>query len=306
MAPELDVLATGLRFPEGPVWLPDGSVLVVEIQAGAVTRVSGGEAVVVSETGGGPNGAALGPDGALYVCNNGGFAWRDDLAPLVVPSGYSEETYTGGRIERVDLDAGTVEVLYSECDGHALRAPNDIVFDTTGGFWFTDSGLHKERSHEMGGVYYAQADGSAIEEVIFPVHSANGIALSPAGDRLYVADSMLGAIWYWEVTGRGEVATAAGLVPGRGELLTTMPGMQPVDSMAVDSAGNVCVATVGNGGIAVVAPDGELVDHLPTGDPVTTNICFGGHDLRTAFVTLGSTGRLASLAWPRPGLALPF
>ena len=86
--------------------------------------------------------------------------------------------------------------------------------------------------------------------------------------------------------------------------LAGLPGFQRLDSLAVDGAGNVCVATLGNGGITVISPDGEVIDFVPTGDPLTTNICFGGPDLTTAYITLSGTGRLVSMTWPRPGLAL--
>ena len=82
--------------------------------------------------------------------------------------------------------------------------------------------------------------------------------------------------------------------------------MQLLDSLAVDAAGNVCVATIGNGGITTISPDGSSVEHLPTGDPLTTNICFGGPDLRTAYITLSGTGRLVATEWKTPGLALAY
>jgi gluconolactonase len=66
------------------------------------------------------------------------------------------------------------------------------------------------------------------------------------------------------------------------------------------------VATLINGGVTAISPDGEQVDHLATGDPVTTNICFGGDDLRTAFITCSATGRLVATDWPRPGLELAY
>ena len=71
-----------------------------------------------------------------------------------------------------------------------------------------------------------------------------------------------------------------------------------------DSAGNVCVATLVNGGVTVISPDGELVDFVETGDLLTTNVCFGGEDLTTAYITLSTTGRLVKTTWPRPGLGL--
>ena len=74
--PEMRVLATGLEFPEGPVVMPDGSVLLVEIRGRRLTRVyPDGRKQVVAEIPGGPNGAAMGPDGKCYICNNGGFSW---------------------------------------------------------------------------------------------------------------------------------------------------------------------------------------------------------------------------------------
>ena len=74
---EYRTIATGLRFPEGPIAMPDGSVILVEIERGTLSRVRPeGTVEVVAETGGGPNGAAMGPDGRCYVCNNGGFEWH--------------------------------------------------------------------------------------------------------------------------------------------------------------------------------------------------------------------------------------
>jgi len=298
-----DTVAEGLRFPEGPIALDDGSVLLVEIARGTLSRVSpDGTVDVVAECGGGPNGAALGPDGEVWIANNGScFDWID-FGTIIVP-GPVPDTYEGGRIERVDLTTGAVEVVYTECDGHPLRAPNDLVMDGHGGFWFTDHGLRLERTSDLTAGYWARCDGTEIREVLHPLEAPNGIGLSPAGDRLYVAETHTGRVWAWNVTEPG-VATGAGLLPPHGELLAGLPGHQLLDSLAVDGDGNVCVATLNNGGITVVAPDGSWVQHVPTDDLVTTNICFGGDDLRTAWVTASSTGRLLRTRWPVAGLRL--
>src|SRR5579872_6127306 len=104
-------LAEGLEFPEGPVALADGSVVLVEIAAGALTRIAAdGRKTVIARPGGGPNGAAQGPDGKCYVCNNGGFEWHREganIRPLT-----QAHDYKGGRIERIDPQTGAVEVLY--------------------------------------------------------------------------------------------------------------------------------------------------------------------------------------------------
>ncbi len=297
-------IATGLQFPEGPIAMSDGSVILVEIKRGALSRVtSDGKITVVAETGGGPNGAAIGPDGACYVCNNDGFEWHD-LGGLLIP-GNQPADYIGGRIQRVDLSTGKVRDLYTACDGRPLRGPNDLVFDRHGGFWLTDHGKMRERDRDRTGLFYARADGSSIREVVFPLDAPNGVGLSPDGTKLYAAETFTGRVWTWDVVGPGELAMNP-LGPGGGALLCGLPGYQLFDSLAVDGAGNVCVATLVNGGITVIAPSGEVLEHVATGDPLTTNICFGGADLRTAFITCSGTGQLVAMDWPRPGLRLAY
>jgi gluconolactonase len=298
-------ITSGLKFPEGPIWMADGSVVLVEIARGTLSRVRpNGKVEVVAECGGGPNGAAIGPDGKVYVCNNGGFEWHD-VQGLLVP-GEQPKDYIGGRIQRVDLASGKVETLYTECGGHPLQGPNDIVFDSKGGFYFTDHGKVRARDSDRTGVYYATTDGKRIEEVVFPAMGPNGIGLSPDEKRLYVAETWTGRVWWWEIASPGKLVQSPGFGPQGGTLLVGLPGFQLFDSLAVDAEGNVCVATLVNGGITVISPDGSSIEHVPMPDPLTTNVCFGGPDLRTAFVTLSGTGRLVATDWPRPGLRLAY
>ena len=302
---ELTVIASGLRFPEGPIAMRDGSVVLVEIERGTLSRVSpDGTVAVVAELGGGPTGAAIGPDGRCYVCNNGGFEWHERNGELT--PGLQGANYSGGRIEAVDLRTGEVEVLYTHSDHGPLRGPNDIVFDAQGGFWFTDLGKTRLTDMDRGFVHYAKADGSECRQVIRAMVTPNGVALSPDGSELYVAETIPGRIWAWPVVEPGKVELKRGVAANRGRLVAGLPGYQEFDSMAVDGEGNVCVATLHNGGITVAAPDGSRVEHVPMPDHATTNICFGGDGLRTAFVTLSASGQLVSLPWPRPGLALNY
>lgn len=301
-------VTTGLAFPEGPVALRDGSVLVVEIRRGTLTRVApDGTTTVVAELGGGPNGAAIGPDGAVYVANNGGFTWHDRDG--ITAPGHQPADYTGGSIQRVALDTGDVTDLYTACDGRPLRGPNDLVFDTDGGFWFTDIGKSRERDRDTGALYYARPDGSSITEVVHPLTQPNGVGLSPDGSRLYVAETVTGRVWAWDVAGPGRLARTATPVGPRGAtLLHGFGGYQMLDSLAVDGEGNVCVATLMTGAISVIAPDGTLRRQIavPEHDPYVTNICFAGGVDRTAWVTSSGRGVLYALDWHGPGLDLAY
>lgn len=298
-------IARGLRFPEGPVALRDGTVVVVEIQGGTLARVGPDGAVTrFADCGGGPNGAALGPDGALYVCNSGGFDWAVREG-LTLPAGQAAD-YSGGSIQRVTFD-GSVTTLYTEVGGNLLRGPNDIVFDRAGGFYFTDLGKRRERDSDRGGLYYATPDGARIEEIAYPLTEANGVALSPDESRVYVAETITGRVWYWEIDSPGRIRQD-GPGPAGGTLLCGLPGFQRLDSMAVDAEGNVCVATLETGAITVLSQEGAVREVLgpPEHDSHVTNICFGGPQLRTAYITASGLGRLYAADWHCPGLELNF
>ncbi len=298
-------VASGLRFPEGPVALPDGSVVLVEMMGRCITRIMpDGTKQTVAKIAGGPNGLALGPDGALYLCNNGGSFSEQTINGLTYPGPFDPSLYIGGRIQRVDLNTGAVTDLYTHCDGHQLRGPNDIVFDRNGGMWFTDHGIRHERVFDLTGIYYAKTDGSMIREVIFPCQAPNGIGLSPDGETLYWAETFNGRVNQATITSDGEVKRRSSR--DSKSCLCGLAGLQYLDSLAVDGEGNVCVATLGNGGITVISKTGEILEHIATGDPITTNICFGGPDFQTAYITLSGVGKLVSMKWPYKGLRLNF
>ncbi len=239
-------LATGLLFPEGPVAMDDGSVVLVEIARGTLTRVTtDGRVQVLSPLGGGPNGAAIGPDGAVYVCNNGGFEFATEHDGCLRPIRQAD-AYTGGWIERVNLASGKAERLYDQVDGHPLRGPNDLVFSADGGFWFTDLGKVRARDMDRGGVYHARADGSAISVVAAPAMTPNGIALSPDGRTLYYAETEGARLWAFEIEAPGRLRKLPWPSPQGGRMVTAAPGghYQRFDSIAVDALGNICVATL--------------------------------------------------------------
>ncbi|HSY15146.1 MAG TPA: SMP-30/gluconolactonase/LRE family protein [Jatrophihabitantaceae bacterium] len=294
---DVEVLAEGLRFPEAPIAMPDGSIVFVEVHGGLLSRVdASGTLSTVAFLGGAPNAAAVGPDGAIYVCNKGGGSGDSLLAPCV---------------QRVDLDTGSYETIYPDCAGIPFGRPNDLVFDASGRFWFTDTG--------RGAIFYASPDGSSIRQVLDNLWTPNGIVLSPDDDVLYWAETVSRQVLRRRVAAPGQLIPSSGhdvkaLLHGGGvdpfALLVGMCGARQVDGLAVEADGTICVACLVDSGIMRVSTSGDILDFVPLpaaiADGAVSNLCFGGADMRTAYVTLGEHGRLVSCRWPRPGLRLRF
>ncbi len=299
-------ITTGLRFPEGPIALPDGSVLVVEIEGARLVRCTmDGDKQIVADLGGGPNGAAMGPNDTVYVCNNGGFNWITEDDGYLRPHGRAD-SYAGAGIQRVDLATGKVELLYSHCGDIAITGPNDIVFDGKGGFYFTDHGKSYDRLMDRGALFYAAEDGSFITEVAFPLITPNGCGISPDGNTLYASETETGRVWAWPIVSPGVVAKEKWPSPNGGRFIGGPSGYQRFDSMAIEENGNICVASLVAAGISVFSPEGGLLEFHEAPEPYCTNIAFGGPDRKTAFITLSGYGTLVAVDWPRPGLKLAY
>jgi gluconolactonase len=331
---DFHVVAKGLEYPEGPVYQSDGSILLVEIHKGTLTRVSpNGSTQIVADFGVnpagpdqprlacGPNGAAVGRDGAIYVCDDGGLNWiqipaiPNKTLPLLVPT-VQPSNYTTGSIQRV-AGNGTFTTLYTQCNGNRLCSPDDLVFDAGGNFWFTDWGHQRPADRDITGVYYAYPDGSGIVQLIPNRYAPNGIALSPNDSRLYVAETYARWIVYWELEAPGHIKRNPATMDGSYLLTSNISGT--LDSMAVDEEGNVYVATMlpeglnptVPGGITVISPEGKILDFIKLmvegmPEPLPSNLCFGGPDRRTAYITLAGTGRLVSCEMKIPGKQLHF
>lgn len=300
---DVTILATGLGFPEGPVACPDGSVVLTEIRHARCSRVTqDGKVSLFSDCGGGPNGLAIGPDGSFYLCNNGGSRYVEGHSMGMGP----HPDYRHGSIQRLDPKTGAATLLYSHVDGQPLSAPNDLVFDTAGGFYFTDLGKRYSRHRDHGGVYYAQPDGSSIVALAYPMLSPNGCGLSPDGRTLYVADTEGARLWAFEVQGPGRLKPKVEFAPHSGRVVAGLGGKARFDSLAVMASGNIAVATLSTGCITEISPAGDIVRAVAMPDRFPTNLCFGGPDMRTAYVTLSDSGRLGMLRWPEPGLKLNF
>jgi gluconolactonase len=305
---QFDIVAEGLNFPEGPVVMPDGSVIVVEIGTGRVSRVwEGGRKEVVAVTGGGPNGAAIGPDGHLYVCNCGAVDFE-------LRTYKTEGPDARGRIERIDLATGKVERLYESCNGRPLQGPNDLVVDREGGIWFTDLGKILQYSWTQGGLYYCKADGSSIQEIFsapvngkgFGAISFNGVGLSPDGSTIYVSDTLSTRVIAFDLAAPGKLAPGTGLLGAPDRPIAVVPGDLYLDSLAVTAAGRICVGSIVTGGISVVDPKKGFLEFIGFPDDYVTNIAFGGSDMQTAYITFSASGKLVRTRWPEPGLPLNF
>ena len=301
------VLATDLEFPEGPVVMPDGSVVLVEIRGRRLTRVwPDGRKEVVAEIPGGPNGAALGPDGKMYICNNGGFSWIP-TRNMIMP-GPQPDDYLGGSIQRIDLQSGKVETVFrqmrraSACGGRTTSCSTSMA-----GSGSPISASAAPARWMSAAIYYVKPGMKEIVEVVHGVLPANGIGLSPDENTVYVAETPTARLWAYEISEPGTLKPRDVIYRGeRGKPIAGLGGYQMFDSLAVEANGNVCVATLVSGCISVIAPDGTLVEQVPTGDRVTTNIAFGGPELKTAYITLSGKGELIAMDWARPGLPLNF
>lgn len=283
-------VTTGLRFPEGPIALDDGTVLVVEIEGAALVRVQPDGTKHAIHCGGGANGAAVGPDGAIYVCNDGGldFMTEGDIRfPYALAEGND-----GGSVQRVDLATEAVETVFTHCGDLRIGNLNDIVFDAIGWCYIVDT--------TNGVLFYADPVGGHIRIAETGLEFPNGMGLSPDGTLLYVSETYSGRILRWDVTAPGALANKT-------ELYST-GGAHHWDGLAVDGAGNVCASNLQQSGITVISPAGEVLDRFVTPQPDTyvTNICFGGPEGRTAYICSSGRGILYAVEWPWPGLRLHF
>jgi gluconolactonase len=290
------VIAAGFQFPEGICVGPDGTLHLVELAGGCVSRIRDGQREVLASPGGAPNGAAFDGQGRLVFCNNGG-NWP------AAPSTGGEHGLGGlpALIQRLEPD-GSVSTVVDEIDGRALNSPNDICFDPDGGFWFTDPRWAPRRddlSLDMsrvgtGDLCHVAANGTRRRTetgLRFP----NGLALSDDGRRLWVDETATGKVHVFDVAGPGEL--------GPSQLCAELGEDAVPDGMCLDVEGRLYVASHGTGKVFVLE-DGELVEEILFEDAEITNVCFGGPERRTLYVTMCVTGAVASVERTTPGMVL--
>ena len=121
-----------------------------------------------------------------------------------------------------------------------------------------------------------------------------------------VADTESARLWAFDVEGPGVIRKAPPFAAHSGRVIAGIGSNARFDSLGVLVSGNIAVATLNTGYITVISPRGDIVESVKMPDPYPTNICFGGADMKTAYITLSDTGRLGKMAWSEPGLKLNY
>lgn len=268
-------LVDGLGFPEGPVVLDDGRVAFTDIRRQCLWIWDGARASVLAETGGGPNGATLGADGALYVANNGGLN--------VGPHGYWHASEPiDGRVQRVGLDGGCADLI-AALPGDEPHRPNDLCFGPDGALYVTDPRNWEDLANlKPGRIWRARPDGM-VEQIAEVPHFCNGIAFGPDG-RLYVARSIAMKVVALDVRADGSVGDPV-------EVAALPTGFPDGFCFAADGRMIVC-GSMGDV-IQVFDADGALIETIETGAGTEpTNCCLADGVL---YVTLSGTGELVAI-----------
>jgi gluconolactonase len=275
------VLAEGLEFPEGPVWLGPERLAFTQIRGQCVSLYERGLVTTIASPGGGPNGATLGVDGALYITNNGGISLGHEGL-------WAAATPITGRLQRVTL-TGEVRDIAVELPGTPPNRPNDLCFGPDGLLYYTDPHNWEDLANlGVGRVGRARMDGR-VELVAEIPAFPNGIAFGP-DDRLYVAQSVTQQILVLDP------------VPGSQPAVhCTLPRGFP-DGFCFDTNGCLFVAGSLGDVLWIFEPDGRVREAIEMGQgSEPTNCCLGD---RTLYVTLSGTGRLEALPMPVEPLPL--
>jgi gluconolactonase len=269
----IDVLADGLGFTEGPVWLPDGRIALTSISHGCVYLVDPSGGVKRIDTGGGPNGLAADAHGMLYVAQNGGIF------------GGSEPAEPGVQV----IDGGTVTYLVE-----GLDAPNDLVFGPDGRLWVTDTRSEIDYTTPDDGlpgkVWAVDVTRGDVE--LMTEHGPvflNGLGFSRDGRTLLVTATMSASLLAFDVVPSGSMSWS------QPRVLHTFGNGWP-DGLVVSGRDEAWVALTAGDRIDVIDRGGRRTGSvvLPTGS-LPTNVCIGGDSRDELFVTAAHSQSLVRI-----------
>lgn len=285
------IFCDGLMNPEGPVLLPDGDWLVVEMapERGCVTRISvdGTERTELAKTGR-PNGLAIDSTGTIWVA----------------------ESKNPPSVLRMLLD-GTFEVMMTGPEDDPFLFSNDLVFDPDGTLWMTDSGVlepvwrpyrngEAEEPPIDGKVWKIDLDAGTAAKIDSGLRFANGIAYGPDG-YLYANETLTGDVFKYDVSKAApEREFFANAFPEE-EMDNFRRG---VDGMAFDDRGRLYVTVIGYGDVAVFNPDGSIEKRIPLIDKRPTNVAFGNSGEKRIYVTGQEIGQMEAYDVDADGMEL--
>ena len=270
---QLEKVAGGFVFTEGPLWHPDGFFYFVDIRQNLLYRmVLGQKAEVVRKTIGG-NGTTFDLQGRLVNCEG-----------------------DGRMVTRLEAN-GAVTTLADRFEGKKLNRPNDVICHSNGSLYFTDPAYRVPMAErELDAAVYRIAPDGAVSLAV-PVEYPNGLALSPDERTLYIANTR-----WCQYIHAVELDAAGNMVRRRVFADMSADGTNGVpDGMKVDAAGRVFCT--GTGGVWVFAPDGSKIGIIEMPE-VCANCAFGGPDLRTLFLTASTS--VYTLRVKTPGMAHPW
>lgn len=285
-----EVVTSDVPLGEGPVWCPDGSLVISRISPGGLQRIdpTSGRCEWVASFAGGGNSAQLASDGGFVITNNGGIDFTRFAEALGIDA--SKVPYAPGPpgLQRLRAD-GRLETLASD----GLKAPNDLVVARDGTIYFTDPPPHGGTQSEGGeGRLWSYARSGELRQIASGFDYDNGVALSPEG-RLLIVEAR-GLLWIDPASGEREW------------LVEQLPGESPGDGFAFDVDGRIYCACPMDHCIRVLDHGGKPLDAIDLGPRAyPTNCCFGGGDGRTLFTTELAPGRVCAIeGLPTPGLPL--
>ena len=285
-----EVVTNEAALGEGPVWCPDGSLVITHLAPGSLRRVDpqSGRSETFAPVAGGANSAQLASDGGFVICNNGGIDFTQFAGAMGLDA--DKVPYRPGPpgLQRVFPDGDMIPLAQE-----GLQAPNDLIVAADGTIYFTDPPPHGGTQTEGGeGRFWSFSMDAGLRQIASGFDYDNGVALSPEG-RLLIVEGR-GLLWIDPASGDRE------------PFIEQLPGESPGDGFAFDEEGRLYCACPMDHRIRVFDPNGEQVDEVDLGDGAfPTNCCFGGPDRRTLFTTELAPGRVCAIeGLPTPGLAL--